>query len=404
MAKSEFDEIRDKLYDHEEPVDSGLWPDIQESLRRRRIRMIFCRALSSAAVIAAIFVAITSVDGRRARELEYFAQLFSSMPVKQATVVESAPQGEVRREPQIQSEKLSDTVVLQNSFMAGQQVVVQQRGAVVQRGEVEGKTGDAVADGEHEAVVEKTAPKKESADTSPEQVQVPQRNMSARQLYYDDWAGLPQTDEGSRKRYAVAFTGGFMPGSSASVTGSRVMAVSSADDAHHGYLVEQVSDTKYSLPVNLGVQLQFPVGENLALGVGVSYTRLRSKFDCLVNKVRYSGSQTLHYVGIPVNVYGIIAQRNKFAFYVNGGAMLEKGIRAKYKFNSYKDSHSNSTKIDGLQFSVNAGLGVEYRFSDYVGLYFEPNIIYFTNSDIQYSVRTDQPLQIKAELGCRFHF
>lgn len=391
MAKSEFDEIRDKLYDHEEPVDSGLWPDIQESLRRRRIRMIFCRALSSAAVIAAIFVAITSVDGRRARELEYFAQLFSSMPVKQATVVESAP-------------KLSDTVVLQNSFMAGKQVVVQQRGAVAQRGEVEVKTGDAVADGEHEAVVEKTAPEKESADTSPEQVQVPQRNMAARQLYYDDWAGLPQTDEGSRKRYAVAFTGGFMPGSSASVTGSRVMAVSSADDAHHGYLVEQVSDTKYSLPVNLGVQLQFPVGENLALGVGVSYTRLRSKFDCLVNKVRYSGSQTLHYVGIPVNVYGIIAQRNKFAFYVNGGAMLEKGIRAKYKFNSYKDSHSNSTKIDGLQFSVNAGLGVEYRFSDYVGLYFEPNIIYFTNSDIQYSVRTDQPLQIKAELGCRFHF
>ena len=53
MTKGEFDEIRDRLYDHEEPVDSGLWPDIQESLRRRRIRRVFYRALSAAAAIAA---------------------------------------------------------------------------------------------------------------------------------------------------------------------------------------------------------------------------------------------------------------------------------------------------------------------------------------------------------------
>ena len=195
-----------------------------------------------------------------------------------------------------------------------------------------------------------------------------------------------------------------MPGSSASVDGSRIMAASAADGVHHGYMVEQVSDTEYSLPLNLGVQLQFPIGEKLSLGAGVSYTMLRSKFDCLVNKVRYNGQQTLHYIGIPVNVYGIVAQRENFIFYINGGAMIEKGLRAKYKFSSYKDSHCHSTEIDGLQFSVNAGLGVEYRFADYMGLYFEPNIIYFTNSNVQYSIRTDQPLQIKAELGCRFHF
>jgi hypothetical protein len=120
--------------------------------------------------------------------------------------------------------------------------------------------------------------------------------------------------------------------------------------------------------------------------------------------VRYNGQQTLHYIGIPVNVYGIVAQRENFIFYINGGAMIEKGLRAKYKFSSYKDSHSHSTEIDGLEFSINAGLGVEYKFADYMGLYFEPNIIYFTNSDVRYSIRTDQPLQIKAELGCRFHF
>ena len=250
-----------------------------------------------------------------------------------------------------------------------------------------------------DAVAEAVSVADEEDDALPQQV-----NATVGEEYYDDWAELLPDEKGKGKRYAMAFNGGLMPGSSASVDGSRIMAASAADGVHHGYMVEQVSDTEYSLPLNLGVQLQFPIGEKLSLGAGVSYTMLRSKFDCLVNKVRYNGQQTLHYIGIPVNVYGIVAQRENFIFYINGGAMIEKGLRAKYKFSSYKDSHCHSTEIDGLQFSINAGLGVEYKFADYMGLYFEPNIIYFTNSDVQYSIRTDQPLQIKAELGCRFHF
>ena len=413
MAKGEFDEIKDKLYGHEEPVDTELWQDIQGSLRRRRIRRIFYRALSSAAVIAAIFLALTSIDRHKMRELEYFAQMISSMPVP-AAVVESNVQREILPLPQIQKEETTETYQeAQDSndteipLVKGSHKMVMQ--VLEQKNESDAAVAEAdavkEAEGEMQGAVEDS-----SAGGSEGKSHVGELNMQSAgnatvgRLYYDDWNELPQMERDRGKRYAMAFTGGLMPGSSASVTESRIMAVSAADDKHHGYMVEQVSDTKYSLPVNLGVQLQFPLGENLALGVGVSYTKLRSKFDCLVNKVRYSGQQTLHYIGIPVNVYGKVAQRNRFAFYVNGGAMIEKGVRAKYKFSSYKDSYTNSTKMEGLQFSVNAGLGVEYKLADYVGLYFEPNIIYFTNSDMQYCVRTDQPLQIKAELGCRFHF
>ena len=397
MAKGEFDEIKDKLHDLEEPVDAELWQDIQGSLRRRRIRRIFYRALSSAAVIAAIFLALTSIDRHKMRELEYFAQMISSMQVSSA-VVENNVQREILPLPQIQTEETTEIC---------QEVGVSYCTAVpVQQSAHKVKAQETVAANVISASEAADISSDTSSDTSSVQVNKPHRagNVTSGHMYYDDWAEFLQEDWRREKRYAMAFTGGLMPGSSASVTGSRIMAVSASDDGHQGYMVEQVSDTKYSLPVNLGVQLQFPVGDNLALGIGVSYTMLRSRFDCLVNKVRYSGQQTLHYIGIPVNVYGKVAERNRFTFYINGGAMIEKGIRAKYKFSSYKDSYSNSTKMDGLQFSVNAGLGVEYKLADYMGLYFEPNIIYFTNSDMQYCVRTDQPLQIKAELGCRFHF
>lgn len=401
MAKGEFDEIRDKLYDHEVPVDAELWPDIQDSLRRRRIRKLFCRVLSSAAVIAAIFLAITSVDMRKVRDLEYFAQMISSMPV-QTAVVESNVQREIIPLGQDHPQEMTDTCedIPLPSRTAGLPVQEPYETAVKvldRHSDAEEMPVAAVA--ETDVVAEAVSVADEEDDALSQQV-----NATVGEEYYDDWAELLPDEKGKGKRYAMAFNGGLMPGSSASVDGSRIMAASAADGVHHGYMVEQVSDTEYSLPLNLGVQLQFPIGEKLSLGAGVSYTMLRSKFDCLVNKVRYNGQQTLHYIGIPVNVYGMVAQRDKFMFYINCGAMIEKGLRAKYKFSSYKDSHSHSTDIDGLQFSINAGLGVEYKFADYMGLYFEPNIIYFTNSDVQYSIRTDQPLQIKAELGCRFHF
>jgi hypothetical protein len=55
-------------------------------------------------------------------------------------------------------------------------------------------------------------------------------------------------------------------------------------------------------------------------------------------------------------------------------------------------------------FSLNAGLGVEYVFADLFGLYLEPNVVYYPNSKVKRSIRTDQPVQIRAEIGCRFHF
>ena len=113
---------------------------------------------------------------------------------------------------------------------------------------------------------------------------------------------------------------------------------------------------------------------------------------------------TQHYIGIPVNIYGKVVERNRFSFYVNAGATAEKGLTAVYKLESYTGNERNTNPIDGIQFSVNAGLGVEYKFANPAGIYFEPNMVYFFNSDVPRSIRTDQPLQVKGEIGIRFHF
>ena len=49
--------------------------------------------------------------------------------------------------------------------------------------------------------------------------------------------------------------------------------------------------------------------------------------------------------------------------------------------------------------------GMEYRFGKgkNVGLYLEPGITYYFDSDLPASIRTDHPLQFEAQAGVRFH-
>ena len=60
MAKREFDEIREKLYDHEVPVEPNMWEEVQASMRKRRLRRVFYYTVSSAAAVALLFMLLVN--------------------------------------------------------------------------------------------------------------------------------------------------------------------------------------------------------------------------------------------------------------------------------------------------------------------------------------------------------
>ena len=399
MSHNEFHNLREKLYDVQMPVEADLWQDIEATLRRRRMRRMLYYASSVAAVVLlALLLLLPGGESGQPQVQTLVAEAVSDkVPSEVAAVVVAEPDSEVAAVAELS---------------AAADVVAEPAGAM----EVSGAEASPAAELGYTAPVGNTAPevgKNAVAETDAQEAVAVQtravapKERRAAMALVDDI--LEFGDERERERgnrgYTLAFSQGIMPGSAASVAGSRVMASSAFGGAlEHSHMVEQVSDTKYSLPVNAGLQIQFPVGENMAVGVGVNYSMLKSKYDCLIDKVHYNVKQKLHYIGIPVNVYGLVVERNNFSFYVNAGVTLEKGIRAVYELNSYRDSQKYRADIEGVQFSINAGLGVEYKFSSAVGLYFEPNLVYYTNSEVMYSIRTDQPFQVKADIGFRFHF
>lgn len=395
--------IREKLHDMQLPVDADVWQGIEGSLRRRKLRRLFLYASSAAVVVVALLLLSGrgESDGVPTDDVGYIA---AATPSYNAEGQNSLPDNTFPvSDPDIPSQASFDMVAIQeaspvkeegriaeedvhreeaqqhaeNSTPAAEVAVLQEDGHIAVAGE------DATREGVSESVSE---------------------SVSEGVLSVEDLLEVGDGGKGKR-RYTVAFSSGVIPGSSAAVSGSTIKASSAGAGAiSQSYSIEQISDTRYSLPLNLGIQFQLAIKENMALGIGINYTMLRSRYDCLINKKQFEVTQVLHYVGIPLNVYGLIVEKDKFNFYVNAGAMFEKGIRGVYDLKSYNQKEHSSTSINGIDFSVNAGLGVEYKFGNTVGLYFEPNLVYFINSDVPRSIRTDQPLQVKAELGARFHF
>ena len=376
-------ELREKLYDVELPVDDRIWTSIQDTLRRRRMRRVLYWSSSVAAVLVLALLVMWPSSGEQGISSVAMAEVSKAgaSDIEVPVEVAAAQVADVVAETVVAEPVIAEPVIAES--VVAEAVVADTVVAATER-----ETADAV-EAEVTDTVEKTV-----------------ADAALAKDYASEYEELWESGEVSQGHdVAVAFLTGVIPGSSASAVNSSIRySQSGVGSETQNDLVEQISDTKYSLPLNLGIQVQFPVKENLALGVGVNYTVVSSRYDCLINKKKYSVKQSLHYIGIPVNIYGKVVERNRFSFYVNAGATAEKGITAVYKLESYTGKERNTNPIDGIQFSVNAGLGVEYKFANPAGIYFEPNIVYFFNSDIPRSIRTDQPLQVKGELGIRFHF
>lgn len=369
MNREQLDKIREKLYTLQIPVEADVWKGVSASLRRRRAAKLFWWASSvAAAAVVLLFLVIgngtVQPENLVAEQLETGQQVQlkeDPQPVQKEEGQSEQPQPQSQPQPQVQPQS-----------QPHEEPQLQQEQEEPQHNE------DLQPADRQQSI--------ESFEDSFEKVYIAESR--------------PQ-----ERKYALALVSGVMPGSSASISGSMIRATSAgAGNISQSYTIEQISDTKYSLPLNLGVQFQFLLKNNMALGIGVNYTMLRSTYDCLINKKSFNVKQALHYIGIPVNIYGQIVDRNNFSFYLNAGAAVEKGIRAVYHLKSYDQAERNSSPIDGVHFSVNAGMGVEYKLNNTLGLYLEPNIVYHMNSDVPRSIRTDQPLQVEAELGFRFRF
>ena len=175
--------------------------------------------------------------------------------------------------------------------------------------------------------------------------------------------------------------------------------------------VTETGNNSFGLPVSVGIGARFDIAPKWSVGVGVNWSMLTRNFDGAFimvedgEEMEYTESHirnTQHYIGIPVNVYYNIISNKHINFYTYAGGAVEKGLTNRFDILSSKSVYKE--EIQGVQWSANLGLGVEFMFGKHLGLYLDPSVRYYFSCQQPKSIRTAQPVMLGLELGLRTRF
>lgn len=165
------------------------------------------------------------------------------------------------------------------------------------------------------------------------------------------------------------------------------------------------SDITHFAPISFGLVARKNLDKTWSIESGIMYTYLFSTF---ANTGTQPDNATLklHYMGIPLNVVARVWNNPKWEVYISAGGMVEKGLRSIYTQNIHQGNRivttQAGTNIDGLQWSVNTAIGTTYNLQRNIGIYFEPKLSYYLENNQPLSARTDQPLNVGLTAGVRF--
>ena len=167
------------------------------------------------------------------------------------------------------------------------------------------------------------------------------------------------------------------------------------------------NETEYLTPLSFGLLVEKSLDKTLSIQSGLVYTYLETR----LKRTSYPTSQgrlKLHYIGVPLDLKAKLWKNTTWSIYMTAGGMMEKGIRSIYTQDidyTWNIAHTKVySNINGLQWSINSGLGINYKIQKNLNLFFEPKLIYYLKNNQPMSARTDQQLVIGVNGGLTIGF
>lgn len=176
---------------------------------------------------------------------------------------------------------------------------------------------------------------------------------------------------------------------------------------------EVQEEYSHKIPVKVGLTARYNITGRLGVETGLTYSVLSSSVkigNSETGKNWSTGSQTLHYLGIPLNISFNILNSRYVNIYVTGGGMMEKSISGSIKTDEYVDGKFDRTLTTnispkGLQWSVNAAAGIQVNILPQLGFFVEPGVSHhFKNGSRVRTIYTDKPTDFSLGFGLRYSF
>lgn len=176
----------------------------------------------------------------------------------------------------------------------------------------------------------------------------------------------------------------------------------------------EVNDSyTHKMPVKLGLTARYAFTNLLGIESGLTYSLLQSDIQRGSESTTgawSSSDQTLHYLGVPLNLTFNFLNSKYVDVYASAGGMMEFGVKGSIKTtdhinNSMTSTHQNAITPKGLLWSVNATAGVQVNILPSLGIYVEPGMSHHFKNDRQpRSSYTDKPTNFALGFGLRYTF
>lgn len=456
MKQDWTDTLKQKMAGYEERPSDELWAALSEKAglqesRRKVIPVWFWGLSAAAALMAGIFV-VTKVNDKSVNALGGItADVAVSEPVdaEVSELVESEMPESVER---TLAEDLAEVKSAESVSLADEAVGRKQEAAKVGiKQEVKARKAKSALIAEAvpvESSVSAVAEDVTSVNTEEYAAEVPSENHDAREAATVESDTVEQSDpamswdeylketpsEKARARRSGGFSAGILAGGAvggntfgskptAMVMGANPLAagVTKTDwidkDSKASAIVynqpEVQEEYSHKIPVKVGLTARYNITGRLGVETGLTYSILSSSVkigNSETGKNWSTGSQTLHYLGIPLNISFNILNSRYVNIYVTGGGMMEKSISGSIKTDEYVDGKFDRTLTTnispkGLQWSVNAAAGIQANILPQLGFFVEPGVCHhFKNGSRVRSIYTDKPTDFSLGFGLRYSF
>ena len=169
--------------------------------------------------------------------------------------------------------------------------------------------------------------------------------------------------------------------------------------------ITETSKSSFGIPVVVGLGARLHLSETLSIGTGLDYSLLSRTFEGrytegLLSVKTGDFNHTLQYIGIPVDLFVKLLEKKDISLYSTAGVEAEYAISNKYRLLGTDTVVGDS--VNGLQWSIGGGFGLEFNPGQRVGIFAEPTFKYYFDCGQPKNIRTDKPFQMILRVGVRF--
>lgn len=365
--------VKRSLQDAEMDVPPRVWKAIESKLDaaaapRRGFRWAWVAVAAAAALAAAIIIPSTQNNSK----LPYNTRerIALAAPIQEIEIRQIPSPRTIKIQTRLQEEKPETDI---------KQRVQENAGTTAQKAE--------------------TTEKQNKAELPPKQ----QYTVATEEAF----AGM-ESDEVKSKREVTRLSAYVNSSIGSNETAAKGAATASASNPN--YIendIKENSASNYSIPLSFGAGVRIHLSDKLAIGTGIDFSFLSRSFTGLyspigempvVGDIRHD----MQYIGIPVSIFYNIYNGKGFRFYIHGLGEAEWCVGNSYTMRA--TGQTVSEKIAGTQFSLGAGIGVEFRLSKMLGIYIDPSARYYFDAAHPNNVRSERPFMGNFNTGLRFNF